>query len=83
LATRDDTGALWENYLIGELIKRNYNTGFGQEIDLIVESQGSLLAYEFKWGENKSKISTAFAGAYPNASYTVINKENYLDLIDV
>jgi len=94
LATRDDTGALWENYLIGELIKRNYNTGLGQEfyfwrtydgqeIDLIVDSQGSLLAYEFKWGENKSKIPVAFAGAYPNACYTVINKENYLGLIDV
>jgi len=94
LATRGDIGALWENYLIGELIKRNYSLGLGQEfyfwrtydgqeIDLIVESQNSLLAFEFKWGEKKSKVPSAFAGAYPNASYTVINKDNYLSLIDV
>jgi len=94
LAKRDDVGALWENYLIGELIKRNYNTGLGQEfyfwrtydgqeIDLIIESQSSLLAYEFKWGEKKSKVPVAFAGAYPNTSYEIINQENYLGLIDI
>ena len=94
LSTRNDTGALWENYLIGELIKRNYNLGLGQEfffwrtydgqqIDLIVESQGSLFAYEFKWGEKKSKVPVAFSGAYPNASYEIINQENYLGSIGV
>ena len=38
--------------------------------------------YEFKWNENrKSKIPTAFAKAYPEAIFTVINKQNYLDFI--
>lgn len=89
LATRSDVGALWENYLIGEFIKDNYNKGLGQEfyfwrtydrqeIDLIVEAPNSLLAYEFKWGENKPKVPVAFSDAYPQAVFQVMNRENYL-----
>lgn len=92
LSIRQDVGALWENYLIGERIKANYNGGLGkefyfwrtydkQEIDLIEESSDSLAALEFKWGNKKPNIPGVFKEAYPNATFDVINKDNYLTYI--
>ena len=92
LALRQDTGALWESYLIGERFKDMYNTlslrNFyfwrtydRQEIDLVEESGEELSAFEFKWGGKSKKIPAAFAGAYPHASYKVINRDNYLSFI--
>ena len=93
LENRTDVGELWENYLASERIKhQSYNqknttnyfwrTYDQQEIDWLEEENGSLNAFEFKWNENrKSKIPTAFAKAYPDAVFTVINKQNYLDFI--
>ncbi len=93
LDSRTDVGALWENYLASERIKnQNYNqksvsnyfwrTYDQQELDWLEEDNGILLGYEFKWNENrKAKIPTAFAKAYPEASFEVINKQNYLDFI--
>lgn len=93
LENRTDVGELWENYLASERIKhQSYNqknttnyfwrTYDQQEIDWLEEENGNLNAFEFKWNENrKSKIPTAFAKAYPEAIFTVINKQNYLDFI--
>lgn len=93
LDSRTDVGALWENYLASERIKnQNYTqkTVFNyfwrtydqQELDWLEEENGILRGYEFKWNENrKAKIPTAFAKAYPEASFEVINKQNYLDFI--
>lgn len=93
LDSRTDVGALWENYLASERIKyQNYTqksvtnyfwrTYDQQELDWLEEENGILRAYEFKWNENrKVKIPTAFAKAYPEANFEVINKSNYLDFI--
>lgn len=93
LEIRTDIGALWENYLASERIKyQNYTqktvtnyfwrTYDQQELDWVEESGDNLAGYEFKWNENrKSKIPTAFAKAYPDASFEVISKGNYLDFI--
>lgn len=93
LDSRTDVGALWENYLASERIKnQNYTqkTVFNyfwrtydqQELDWLEEENGILRGYEFKWNENrKAKIPTAFAKGYPEASFEVINKQNYLDFI--
>ena len=92
LVLRQDTGALWESYLIGERYKDKHNTLSPrnlyfwrtydqQEIDLIEESGEELSAYEFKWGGRSKKIPAAFAGAYPRASWQVINQDNYLSFI--
>lgn len=89
LSIRQDIGALWENYLISERIKANNNEGLGkefyfwrtydrQEIDLIEESSNSLIALELKWGNKKPNIPGAFHEAYPNATFDVVNKDNYL-----
>lgn len=92
LAIRQDVGALWENYLIGERLKKNYNEGLSkefyfwrtydkQEIDLIEESYGKIAAFEFKWSEKKSAAPQIFTATYPEALYHVINQENYNDFI--
>jgi predicted AAA+ superfamily ATPase len=87
--TRQDIGALFENYLISERMKynayhRNYvNTYFWrtkdqQEIDYIEEKDGILYAFEFKWSETKKvKFSKTFTNAYPDSSFAIISKDNY------
>ena len=89
LALRADTGALWENYLISERLKRNsYNSFYGksyfwrtkqqQEIDYIEDTDGVLHAFEFKWNTAKQPhITQTFAKNYPQHTYRVINPDNY------
>ena len=92
LAIRQDVGALWENYIIGERRKVNFNEGARkefyfwrtydkQEIDLIEEHANSLTALEFKWGNKMPNIPKAFQEAYPHAEFHVVNRENYLEFI--
>lgn len=92
LAVRQDSGALWENYIISERIKSNSNSRLnkefyfwrtydGQEIDLIEESSDSLIALEFKWSDKKPAVPIAFKEAYSNAHFSVVNRDNYLDYI--
>ena len=66
------------------MVKQNYfwRTYDQQELDWLETEAEVMEGYEFKWNENrKSKIPTAFAKAYPEAIFTVINKQNYLDFI--
>lgn len=88
LESRNDIGALWENYMISERIKyQEYNrlssnnyfwrTYEQQEIDWVEERDGFLFGYEFKWKESKVKIPTQWKNAYPNSSFEVINKDNF------
>lgn len=92
LSLRQDVGALWENYLIGERIKKNLNenankelyfwrTYDGQEIDLLEVSSDIISAFEFKWGDKTPIAPQAFSAAYPQATYQVVNKNNYLEFI--
>lgn len=93
LEARNDVGELWENYLVTERIKfQNYSqksvsnffwrTYDQQELDWLEEENGKLSGFEFKWNENrKAKIPTAFAKAYPEATFEVVNKQNYLEFI--
>ncbi len=86
--SRNDIGALWENYMISERLKylgykrissNNYfwRTYKQQEIDWVEERDGRLFGYEFKWKESKVKIPTQWKNAYPDASFKVINMENF------
>ena len=93
IKNRTDVGALWENYLASERIKKqhyqkiykqNYfwRTYDQQELDWLETQAETIAGYEFKWNENrKTKIPTAYAKAYPEATFEVINKQNYLDFI--
>ena len=92
LDVRQDIGQLWENYAMIERIKRNtyvnnipnsyfWRTYDQQEIDLVEEKDGQLVAFEFKWKNEKAKIPAAFAKAYPEANYSLIHKQNYLEFV--
>jgi len=94
LELRNDSGALWENFLVMERIKKqNYEnilsnnyfwrTYDQKEIDWVEEHSGKLFGYEFKYGSGKERKSTKneWLKTYDNASYQVINQENYLEFI--
>jgi predicted AAA+ superfamily ATPase len=93
LSLRNDVGELWENYLFTERLKKNeyerkftetyfWRTYDQQEIDCIEVKNQEIEAFEFKWGNTKAKIPVAFANAYPEAKFSIISKENYLDFIE-
>ncbi len=88
LDTRNDIGALWENYMVTERLKyQEYNrissnnyfwrTYEQQEIDWVEEREGALFGYEFKWKESKVKVPTQWQKAYPDATFEVINNDNF------
>jgi uncharacterized protein len=92
LNIRNDQGMLWENFIFMERLKwRKYNeinaniyfwrTYDSKEIDLIEEREGKLFGYEFKWGQKVQKAPVSWGSYYPEASYEIINPENYLDFI--
>lgn len=92
LDSRDDVGMLWENYIVIERLKKqayhkifsnNYfwRTYDQKEVDWVEEREGRLLGYEIKWGEGKVKAPKDWLGTYDNASFEVVDQENYLDFI--
>ena len=92
LAVRNDVGHLWENYFLSERRKYIHNnlkyieqyfwrTYDKQELDLVEECDGNLLAMEIKWGKKTPKLPNVFANAYQGAEFQVINKDNYLDWV--
>lgn len=92
LSLRNDVGALWENYLVMERLKRqayerrpanNYfwRTYNQKEIDWVEEREGRLFGYEFKWGEATSLPPKDWLATYSHASYEVVNRTNFLDFI--
>lgn len=92
LQLRDDVGRLWENYLVLERLKmqaylgqqaNNYfwRTYRQQELDFVEERGGNLFGYEIKWGQARVKPPTEWQSAYPDANFTLLNRENYLEFI--
>lgn len=95
LQDRNDVGALWENFLFIERMKRRsykqeyvgsyfWRTYQGQEIDLVEEVDGTLNAFEFTWSHKKEKRAPlAWRTHYPQAPFTAIHTDNYLPFIGV
>jgi predicted AAA+ superfamily ATPase len=92
LDIRNDAGELWENFVLIERFKRNtykneilnsyfWRTWNQQEIDLVEEKGGWLSGYEFKYGKKTPKAPDLWTETYSNASFEVINRENYFDFI--
>ncbi len=53
-----------------------------QEIDLAEVGNGLLHAYEFKWSAGaKAKLPEFFRKSYPESTFKIISKENYLEWI--
>ena len=93
LTLRNDVGVLWENFIISELYKKHsydgkafqfyfWRTADQQEIDLIIDKNGTLHAYEIKWNSKaKVRLSKTFTGNYPNHNFSVIHKENFWEFL--
>jgi len=89
---RNDIGMLWENFVIMERLKKqeyhkifcnNYfwRTYDQKEVDFVEERDGRLFGYEFKWSNKKNKIQQEWLRTYENASFEIINKDNFLSFI--
>jgi predicted AAA+ superfamily ATPase len=87
LELRGDIGALWENFVLVERLKKNqadqkYTRSYywrsrdKQEVDLVEESGGKLVAFECKWNK-PPRVPRGFAAAYPQISVTGVTKDNY------
>lgn len=90
LSLRNDSGSLWENFIISERIKyfnnkrENVNFYFWrsyskQEIDLIEEYQESIKAIEIKLSKKNAKCPSSFKKLYPESEFNQINRYNIFD----
>ena len=93
LEMRNDIGALWENYVITERLKRQeylgqpvnayfWRTYDKNEIDLVEERQGALSGFEIKWKRRPLNPPKDWVEAYPGAGFELIHQDNYLQFIE-
>ena len=86
LVTRNDKGAIWENFLITEKLKMNSALGIDakiyfwrttqqQEIDYIEDVEGDLTVYEFSLNVNKKKENTG--NLYKGLRYQIFCCDKY------
>lgn len=87
-ASRQDIGALFENYIISEYKKQNlknlyfWRTTSQQEVDLLIEKNLELFATEIKWNEHKTpSLPKTFTNNYHPIAETFINRQNYLNIL--
>jgi uncharacterized protein len=92
LEIRDDIGALWEDYVVTERLKKQeyfrqsvnayfWRTYDKKEIDLVEECQGQLSGFEIKWKRQSVHPPKHWLDAYPNADFELIHQDNYLQFI--
>jgi predicted AAA+ superfamily ATPase len=93
LALRNDTGQLWENYLMVERRKANeyagrqanayfWRTYDQKELDYVEERGGALRGYEFKWqGGVRAAVRREFEAAYPGSEIDTITPENFIQFV--
>ena len=83
---------MFENWVISEKIKKSNNsrvfsnfyfwrTYDQQEIDLIEESKGKIIAYKCKWKKNVKKVPNDWRKTYPQSKFNLINKDNAFNFL--
>lgn len=94
IEVRNDSGALFENFVINELRKQNeYKQVYAnfyfwrnteqREIDLIIEKNNELKSFEIKWNPSQKAVLTkSFINIYGQTDFTVIHRENYFEIIE-
>lgn len=93
LELRQDTGALWENFLLAERLKQNtyknslakmyfWRTKQQQEVDLVEDKSGQITGFEFKWkAKQGSKLPKTFTEAY-EAKTEIIDRTNFRKFVN-
>jgi predicted AAA+ superfamily ATPase len=94
LSVRPDVGALWENFIILERLKRFKNRGqtvqahfwrsyTGAEVDYLEVEGSSVKGYEIKYSASTLKhLVTAFEQPY-HAIVELVNRDNYLEFLGI
>lgn len=92
LQNRQDTGALWENFLISERRKQLFyqksaamqhfwRTKQQQKIDYVETRDGNVFGYEFRWNPKRSiSFPKTFTETY-NSINKGINRENFREFV--
>ena len=86
VSSRNDTGAMFENFIINEIRKSidysgpdykiNYwRTKSGSEVDLVLSNHKEVIGCEIKY--RNGKITKAFSNRYPEAKLHVVTSENF------
>jgi len=93
LDSRNDIGALWENFIVAERLKKRSYTGIygniyfwrtydGKEIDYVEERDGGLFGFECKWTmKKKDKPPKKWLESYPDATFAVVTPDNYIEFV--
>lgn len=92
LSIRTDVGQLWESFVLSERVKRKHfhllpvnhyfwRTYDQQEVDLLEIQNQEMKAFECKWSAKSTKAPAAFHKSYPDASFTEINNQNFINII--
>jgi predicted AAA+ superfamily ATPase len=94
MSRRNDTGQLWENFLVVERRKALTYAGMstnayfwrtytGAELDYVEERGGQLDGFKMKVQPGKGRIPRSWHETYPQATGRVINLDNWLDFVTV
>jgi len=86
LESRTDKGALFENFIVSELIKQDsysdqnckfyyWRTKQGSEIDVVLEKGKELIGVEIKY--KRRAINRAFKNRYPEAKIRLVTADNF------
>ena len=91
---RGDMGALWENFVISERVKKNHYEGrypkyyfwrttSQQEIDFVEEEDGIFHAFEMKWNARRggASLPSSFMQNYNVGGTHIVTPENYLEVL--
>lgn len=94
LSLRQDAGALWENFIISERIKRNHYSGRyvnnyfwrttqQQEIDYVEECDGQFSIFEMKWNPRRAntQFPSSFLTTYDVKEKAVVTPENWIEWV--
>lgn len=94
LSLRQDAGALWENFIISERIKRNHYSGRyvnnyfwrttqQQEIDYVEECDGQFSIFEMKWNPRRAntQFPSSFLTAYDVKEKAAVTPENWIEWV--
>lgn len=84
--SRTDKGALFENFIMSELVKQNsyaesgyafyyWRTKQGSEIDVVMEKGSELIGVEVKY--KRKAINRAFKNRYPLAKVRLVTADNF------
>jgi predicted AAA+ superfamily ATPase len=92
--TRNDVGAMFENFVVNELRKQNeyrqiyadfyfWRNTDQREIDLVIKKNNRMLTFEIKWSPSeKARLSKGFTHIYGEQAFDVIHRENFFEILE-